>query len=136
MIKLLRRILCHFNKHTMIPMLSYEEEYKQGYVRGWCPQTCKWCGIETKGLKYPSIPKSKDIVMKFCKDCKHCAWNQTTMFCYSEMAVPCVRPTVNKELSLVSGEYIRDIFYCYGERNPKNPTLDVCGKEGKYFEPM
>ena len=30
----LRKLLCYFNKHTMIPM-SFGEEYNERYVRGW-----------------------------------------------------------------------------------------------------
>jgi hypothetical protein len=139
MIKWLHTLLCHFNKHTFIRW-SYEKCKGLNYVRGWEPMTCKWCGEETKGLKYPDMPKTEkvDKIMKFCNECKYCGYNQLDYdkgAYYTNQTVPCLRVPPKKLVNLITGEEtIIKQLHCWNERYPINPSDLVCGSEGKYFE--
>lgn len=63
--------------------------------------------------------------MKLCKDCKH--YHEARVSYGMDIVIP---ELCSREISLVTGEKINKDC-----KNERYGSIDVCGKEGRFWEP-
>lgn len=82
-------------------------------------------------------------MIKTCRTCKHSAWNKLpeSGTYYLKFNTPCLRidESVIEEVDVVTGDVKRTYpKYCCVERDEyyRVDGRDICGPEGKYWEPI